>query len=486
MFGIDRDQKLGLDESKKRRILGEHLTPIEIFENFIFPEIKSILNNYVWVDLFAGKGNLILPILKYIPYEKRIEFFKNHIYLFDIQDDLVQSAIENAMQYGIPRTIAENNIMKRDTIENYPDFLLKLNWPIYHITNPPYLYIGYIKKHKETQSYLKYFQNSYSGYQDLYQLALINDLKFGVQNMIYIIPSNFLFGSSVSNKIRDDFLKYYYIKKALIFEKEIFEFTGTNVVICFFERKLKPSTEYLSFQGIKINSEMKEKKYFLSPENHYRAGNEFNDFVTRYKSGLPLSVSYYLTKEEVEANYGEHELDVIDANDFDGKQYSHKKIYVNGELYDKIKSNILFVKTVDSGSWEGRVGLYVIKDVFNADGILVSKSKYRTHPIQIFLEPKIDYNTQIILMKYFNIVLEYFRELTDSEFMTTYKYSKSEYTRKYLGLTQAEKLIKTFPWLELNNKEKLVFKELIIQNRKLDIIKFIKDRNSMKVLEDWD
>jgi hypothetical protein len=231
---------------------------------------------------------------------------------------------------------------------------------------------------------------------------------------------------------------------------------------------------------------MKEKKYFLSPENHYRAGNEFNDFVTRYKSGLPLSVSYYLTKEEVEANYGEHELDVIDANDFDGKQYSHKKIYVNGELYDKIKSNILFVKTVDSGSWEGRVGLYVIKDVFNADGILVSKSKYRTHPIQIFLEPKIDYNTQIILMKYFNIVLEYFRELTDSEFMTTYKYSKSEYTRKYLGLTQAEKLIKTFPWLELNNKEKLVFKELIIQNRKLDIIKFIKDRNSMKVLEDWD
>jgi len=70
----------------------------------------------------------------------------------------------------------------------------------------------------------------------LYQLGLINDLHHGIKKMVYIIPSNFLFGFSVSNKIRDDFLKYYIIRKAIIFEKEIFEYTGTNVVICFFER----------------------------------------------------------------------------------------------------------------------------------------------------------------------------------------------------------------------------------------------------------
>ena len=129
--------------NNKRRIFGEHLTPVEILENFILPEIKDKIYNYIWVDLFAGKGNLILPILKLIPEKNRIEFFKKHIYLFDIQTELVEEAIENARDYGIPKDIAEKNINQKDTIKDYPKFLLNLDLPIYHITNPPYLYIGY-------------------------------------------------------------------------------------------------------------------------------------------------------------------------------------------------------------------------------------------------------------------------------------------------------------------------------------------------------
>ncbi|HPP30590.1 MAG TPA: hypothetical protein PLE69_06705 [bacterium] len=56
---------------KKRREFGAHLTSIDIFKQFIFPEIKDILYNYSWIDLFAGEGNLILPILEAIPKGKR-------------------------------------------------------------------------------------------------------------------------------------------------------------------------------------------------------------------------------------------------------------------------------------------------------------------------------------------------------------------------------------------------------------------------------
>ncbi|MGC8852904.1 MAG: N-6 DNA methylase, partial [Hydrogenobacter sp.] len=69
----------------KKRVYGEHLTSIDIFKNFILPEIKEEIYNYKWVDLFCGEGNLILPILELIPKEKRIEFFEKHIFLFDIQ-----------------------------------------------------------------------------------------------------------------------------------------------------------------------------------------------------------------------------------------------------------------------------------------------------------------------------------------------------------------------------------------------------------------
>ena len=462
--------------NKKRRTYGEHLTPVQIFKEFILPEMEDKLHDHIWVDLFAGKGNLILPILELIPEPDRVKFFKKHIFLFDIQEKLIKQAIENAAKYGIPKEVAEKNIIQRDAIKGYPKFILNLGLPVYHITNPPYLYIGYVVKHKETQEYLEHFKGQNRGYQDLYQLGLINDLRHSLERMVYIIPSNFLFGCSVSNKIRDDFLNYYNIKKAIIFEKEIFEYTGTNVVICFFERKKIPKHETLSFQGIKINQETQKKIYVLDPKNHYRAGNDFEMFVNDFQANKPLKIRYYLDIEEVETNKGDFEVEVIDANAFNGRKYGKKKIYVNEKLYNKIKSNILFVRTVDTGSRNGRAGLYKIKEVFGVDGILVTKARYRTHPIQIYIEPTLSIGKQEF-MDYFNLLLEYFREKTDSEFMTTYKYSNSQYTRKYLGLSQVKKLIQTSPLLDLKGDESEHLGYLI-ENKDVDgLLRFVERKN---------
>ncbi|MHA1269277.1 MAG: N-6 DNA methylase [Candidatus Helarchaeota archaeon] len=467
------------DSNKKRRTFGEHLTPVQIFKKFILPEIKPNIYKYRWVDFFAGEGNLILPILDLIPDEKIIDFFKNHIFLFDIQEELVEKAIENAIKYNIPEDLAKKNILLWDTLKNFPKFVLNSNLPIYHITNPPYLYIGYIMKHKETERYLELFNGKNEGYQDLYQIALINDLRNDLKKMVYIIPSNFLFGASGSNKIRDDFLKYYNITKAIILEKDIFKYTGVNVIICFFKRKKVAKNEPISFQGFKITDKYYEKKYFLNPKFHYRAGNEFEEFVRQYKVQNPLEIKYYLTIEEVEINKGKIKVDVIDSNLYKGNEYKKTSIFVNKKLYDKIKSNILFIRTVDTGTMDGRAGIYVIKDIFGVDGILVSKAKYRTHPIQIMINPILSINDQLLLMNYFNTLLEYFREITDSEFMTTYKYSDSKYVRKYLGLSQAKRLIETFPFMKLR-KVRDYMKFCIKNNQSNKLLTLIRDINKRK------
>ncbi|MEM3561584.1 MAG: SAM-dependent DNA methyltransferase, partial [Nitrososphaerota archaeon] len=458
---------------------------IQIFKEYILPEIKDDLYRYVWVDLFAGEGNLILPILEIIPENNRIEFFKKHIFLFDIQEGLVNKAIDNAVKYGVPREIAQENIYQRDTIKDYPSFLLNFELPIFHITNPPYLYIGYIVKHQETQKYIDYFQGENKGFQDLYQLALVNDLRYGIKKMVYIIPSNFLFGFSVSNKIRNVFLPFYTIKKAIIFEREIFEFTGTNVIICFFERKDIPKNEIISFKGIKINKIAQKREYILDPKNQYRAGSEFEEFVNEYKAIKPLNITYYLTIEEVEKNKGQFEIEVLNANVFNKAKYEKMKIYVNEKLFNKIKSNILFIRTLDTGTINGRAGLYKIKDVFDTDGILVTKARYRTHPIQVFIQPFLTIEEQTLLKDYFNLLLEYFREKTDSEFMTTYKYSNSEYIRKYLGLSQAKDLIQTFPLLDLNENDKVHFKNLIVSKNVKEIINYVRDKNKKGGFKIW-
>lgn len=469
----------------KRRAMGEHLTPVQVFKEYILPEIEEVIHDYRWVDFFAGEGNLILPILELVPLDNRVDFFRNHMFLFDIQDELVERAVENAIDYGIPELVARENILKRDTIQNYPTQILDSSLPVFHITNPPYLYIGYIVKHPETRQYLDYFRGKNKGYQDLYQLGLMNDLRNRLENMIYIIPSNFLFGFSGSNKIRDDFLKYYGISKAVILEKEVFEFTGTNVVICFFSRKETPQDEVMSFEGLKINRGVQRKTYYLDPKSHYRAGNEFEDFVKEHRVMKPLGVKHYLEMDEVMGNPGSCEVEVMDANAFTGKGYEKKIIKVNERLANRIKSNRLFVRTVDTGGMDGRAGLYDLRETFGADGILVTKAPYRTHPIQIFFESEISTKDQTLLKDYFNLMLEHFRDKTDSEFLTTYKYSNSEYTRKYMGLTQAKNLIKTFPLFGLNEKDRTRFKESI-KNRDIDsVMSLIWGTNSKRRLEEW-
>ena len=464
---------------KERRKFGQHFTSPEIFESYILPEIKDILKNYVWVDLFAGSGNLILPILKTIQKEHRIEFFKEHIYLFDVQEQCIEESIKHALSLGIPRAIAEKNIILNDSLKSFPKILSKsnLNFPIFHITNPPYLYLGYIVKSKETQKYISLFQGDNKGYQDLYQLALINDLKNNVKDMIYIIPSNFLFGNSVSNKIRDDLLKYYRIKKMYIIEKKIFKHTGTNVMITFFDRKDEMKIEVLEFNGVKIGLDKEIEKvrtYKLSPKYHYKAGFEFEVFVEKMKVKTPLKLSYYLKISEVKSNSGKYKVNLIDSNDFNGSNYTKIKFQINHELLEKISNNPLWIRTVDTGSRDGRAGLYSIKETFDVDGIIVTKNTYRTNPIQIFFQTPITVDEQFLLKDFFNLTLEYLREMTDSEFMTTYKYSGANYTRKYFGLSQAKKLIETFPIRDLNKVQMEKFKEIIQLKDARSLISYLK------------
>ena len=467
------------DEKSKRRAFGTHMTSIDIFMEFIYPEVKDKLHEYIWVDLYAGEGNLVLPLLNNIKVDLRENFFLNHVYLFDIQKKMVRNCINNAREYGISESVARRNIQVRDNLEGFPAFLKKLNRPIYHITNPPYLYLGYISKHESTRRYMTYFDKENSGYQDLYQIAMINDLRNDLKNLIYIIPTNFLYGASVSNRIRNDFLKYYDIRKMIIFETKKFRFTGTNICIGFFQRKDDPQHGLNTFYGTKIytNGDYCERKYNLSPKFKYRAGSEFMAFLKKFRAKEPLKVTYYLLIEQVNDNLGENQVIMLDANQYNNGKYKRLKFNVNDDLYRKIKTNILYVRTVDTGSNEGRTGLNIIKNDFNAEAILVSGNTYRTHPIHIFLKPEISIKKQLLLRKYFNFVLESFRAKLDSEFLTTYKYSNASYTRKYLGLNQVRKLIETFPF-NISEFKELELNKIIDENQFSKIIPFLEKLHS--------
>jgi len=468
-----------MDEIKRKKY-GAFETPAYIFKKYILPEIKSKLYDYIWVDMYCGSGNLILPILEEIPDRKRIDFFKEHIFMYDVLPEMVEEAIRKAYELGIPEDVARANIKVRDVLRDFPSEILKKDLPVFHITNPPYMYIGYIRKSKEYQLWLQYFKGSFEGLQDIYQLALMNDLLHGILRAIYVIPTNFLYGASVSNKIRKEFLYWYEIEKAIIFEKKIFEHTGQHVGIFFFGRKKNPSHTSQTFKLVKIDEEIVERTVVIGPVNNYRAGFEFEEFVSKYRAPNPIKVNFYLFLNDVINNPGSNKIIAVDSNAYNGKEYFKKVFYVNNQLYEKIKKNILFVKTLDGARETEKAGLYIIKEVFDADCIIVSRAPYRTHPIQIFFEPELSLEEQILLRDYFNLLLNYFRDLTDGEFMTTYKYSDAPFTRKYLGLTQVKKLIETFPILSVSDDEKNVLKRLVQERRAEELVDFLKNVVELK------
>lgn len=442
------------DENLNRRIYGIHFTPIEIFNAYILPQIGNILYDYTWIDLYCGEGNLILPILNLIPKQDRQSFFKEHILCYDINPKAVEKAVDNAVSYGIPKDLAEENIKVEDTLKNYPNIIS--NYPIFHITNPPYLYLGYIRKHKEASNELEYFTGINKGYQDLYQIALINDLRHEIADMIYIIPSNFLFSDSGTNKIRLDFLKHYKINSCYIFEKKIFDYTGTNVLIASFERT-KFLNNKIEFEAYKINSHIQKKSYKLYEDNNFKPNNEYQEYIRRNFKRDHLNVKFYLTHKEIEENKGNKEILLLNSKNYKHGEYTKETFYINDTLKEKIMSNPLFIRTVDTGSINGKAGIYSIYDEFKTNGIFVDGPTYRTNPIQIFIEPRLTVKESYILMKLFNNVLNDLRETTSGDFMTTYKYTDNpKYIRKYLGLKQVKEILTTISIKELRYTQEVI------------------------------
>ena len=147
----------------------------------------------------------------------------------------------------------------------------------------------------------------------------------------------------------------------------------------------------------------------------------------------------------------------MNSKNYVNGKYSKEIFYVNDLLYRKIKSNPLFIRTVDTGSLNGKAGIYSIRDEFGADGIFVQGSTYRTNPIQVFIEPELSAEESRFLMELFNKILNDLRDKTGGDFMTTYKYTDNpKYIRKYLGLKQVKEILTTVSIKDLRDTQEVV------------------------------
>ena len=193
------------------------------------------------------------------------------------------------------------------------------------------------------------------------------------------------------------------------FKEQVFPDTTYNVIAFYYKKKKdlfqnKFSIKTHMYPGNKI-IDIDFKRDF-----DWTIGGEFLKEV-RSKDNI-LGV-YRLTEEDIQKHKGKIKINAA---------YNHVKtniqVSVSKDIYDLIKSNIILLKAIDSGTEQGRIALEDIRE-YGVD-CLISKSTSR-HMIYLVFKKPVSVSEQKIIIELFNKEINKLRDIYSSLFLTNYR-----------------------------------------------------------------
>jgi hypothetical protein len=261
--------------------------------------------------------------------------------------------------------------IQRNTLMNPPDYRGKLV-----ITNPPYLAKN---KSVDKEIYEKYKVG------DLYKASIISILE--CSGGILIIPLNFF--CDEDDECRKLFFDKFEVVNLKVFEETVFDDTAYTIcAFSFLPRKSKKiilNTRFMPSEHSEV--------FEVSPETGYRIGLDF------FKITSP-----------------------------------QKNIGVSRLLQGETPNSHIFLRSIDTGSKEGRISLSLSDDYYYGE-----KSDRVFATIKTQVEYSIDDQKRIV--DEFNRILEENRKKYRSMFLTNYRNSSSLYARKRISFDVAYKII---------------------------------------------
>ena len=265
----------------------------------------------------------------------------------------------------------KEHIIRQDTINYPPSYYNK-----FIITNPPYL--------ARNKTECKIAFDNYDT-NDLFKCFLKNLTVNHCLGGIVIVPLNFW--SSIRKKdilLRKSFLEQYKIIQLNIFEENVFDDTSYAVCSFQFEKTEVGNANYKPIEitlHITIYPSKTEVISILNDTNNYLIGGEIYHLPTKGKFKISR-----LTKNNL----------------------------------DRQNTNIL-VKCIDDNQ-KNKIGLSMVND----ENIYVDTTPNNTARTYatLVIEPKIDIETQTIVVKKFNSLLDEYRNKYNSLFLSNYRESK--------------------------------------------------------------
>ncbi len=381
----------------KKSALGQFNTTKK---EYILKGMENFVQNKDWIDPYAGNCDLL-------------EWVNLH-------------GSKSISGYDVDESKVSLLVKHRDTLLNPPDYKGS-----YIIANPPYLAKN---KSKDKTLYEKYNQD------DLYKVSILT--TSGCEGGIFIVPLNFL-SSLYANSIRDIFFKNYKIKFCKIFEESVFEDTDYTVCAFVFEKRKSEVNE--DEIKIKFLPSQKELTFRISSKYHWILGEEFYKHIDGINH---FGVSRWTEKDMKGASYKNQDMKK-EKEDKDSLIRNRGTVFVNDfnrpeadyYFYEKVLEDIILIRAIDTGTTNGRIGLVDIRQVIPSShpnaypvllGLETSRNKAHVKFGDKFIgRPSIE--EQLKIIDIVNKRLEKFREKYNSVFLTAYRNSTEEYSRKRIS-----------------------------------------------------
>jgi len=220
----------------------------------------------------------------------------------------------------------------------------------------------------------------------------------------------------------------FYLEEIYVYEKKMFNDTDISVCTYLVNRDKKTSKEKeITF----ISNEKRHNTYKLTKEGEL--SSKWED-IQKTKNTMKISQGYIDTKIEE----GNEKVKVLDTS------YDIKEISISKEQKEKLEKNILILRTTDTGTKIGKLGLYTISEIWGEDKKeckgLITKISSRVYT-QIFFREELNKEKQLKLKDNFNEKINELREEYNSIFLTNYKNSSNGEQRKRVSFDQVYKLI---------------------------------------------
>jgi hypothetical protein len=364
--------------------------------DYILQNLEKYIKGKEVVDPFAGNGDLI-------------EWAK-------------KNKVKKIKGFDVDRRLVNNkNIFYNDSILNPKRYKFVL-------TNPPYLNIN------KADSIIKGKYFNRKDYEDLYQISL-SSLKDSEEGIV-IVPINFLSAEN-SQKIRDFFFSKFKIVEMNYFKQQVFPDTTYNVIALYYKRKTNPFEDSFNIKT-HIYPEGKIVNIKLNKKFHWAIGGELLNRIWSQENILGIR---RLTEKDLQKEKGSIKIRAA---------YNHIKdlleIRVSKEMYDLLRSNVILLKAIDSGSEDGKLSLENIKDY----GVecLISKESSR-HMIYLIFDKPLKVGEQKRIIELFNKEINKLRETHLSLFLTNYR----DKDRKRVSFDFVYRFINYLYFNELNKRK---------------------------------